>query len=201
MVTCIPSARRKEKGISCTELRSPGGRSSLSLNHDEGEETIRDPKTFLTFNLRSSRRVQDQCRFSRTCRTRMIPISHSHTWESTSRLEMLFIELDVDSLGFALLRSTPHYPSKRTRLKVSLLVISIHYRKPGVEREDKKGETYTTEVHPQSGLQSRFPPWQIMTSLNALSEGAKDLFKRWSTIHRSRHQEGQWAISQLDLSS
>jgi hypothetical protein len=118
---------------------------------------------------------------------------------------MLFIELDVDSLRLALLRSTPYNPSKRTRLDVSLRLISAYTFMAGVKTNEGGGggsgertKTHTTEVHSQPSLQSSFPPWQILPLLNTLSQGLKDLFERWSTIHRSRLQKGQWAITQLD---
>jgi hypothetical protein len=102
------------------------------------------------------------------------------------KLEMFFVKLDVDRLRLALCRSTPHYPSKRTRLNVSLLVIFTHVEKRGKETQEKEKETYTTEVHSQPSLQSSFPSWQILPLLNTLSQGLKDLFKRWSTIHCPR---------------
>ena len=51
-------------------------------------------------------------------------------------LEMFFVELHVDRLGFALLRSAPHYPSKRTRLDVSLVVTSPHVGERGAMKGD-----------------------------------------------------------------
>jgi len=53
---------------------------------------------------------------------------------------VLFVELHVDRLGFALLSSAPHYPSKRTRLDVSFLLISAYKFTAGVEEAPRKGE-------------------------------------------------------------
>jgi hypothetical protein len=53
---------------------------------------------------------------------------------------MLFIELDVDSLRLALLGSAPYDPSKRTRLDVSLRLISAYTFMAEVMTNEGRGE-------------------------------------------------------------
>ena len=162
---------------------------------------------FLTFNLQV-----DASRFVDVMQRVNVTFVKVHTYiyihGSWKKLEMFFIELDIDSLGFAFLRSAPHDSSKWARLDVSFRLISAYTFMAGVKTNEggeggsgERTKTYTTEVHSQPSLQSSFPSWQILPLFNTLCQGLKDLFERWSSIHRPRPHQGQWAVSQLQSSS
>jgi len=77
---------------------------------------------------------------------------------------VLFVELHVNRLGLAFLRSAPHDSSKWARLDVSLRLFSAYTFMAGVKTNEggeggsgERTKTYTTEVHSQPSLQSSFP--------------------------------------------
>ena len=66
------------------------------------------------------------------------------------KLEMLFIELDIDSFGLAFLRSAPYNPSKRTRLDVSLRLISAYTFMAGMKKLRKGRRRERVDSHHKS---------------------------------------------------
>jgi hypothetical protein len=62
---------------------------------------------------------------------------------------MFLIELDIDSLGLALLGSAPYNPSKRTRLGVSFILISAYTTPTGVKKSGEGGEVGEGRRTPQ----------------------------------------------------
>lgn len=77
-------------------------------------------------------------------------------------LEMLLVKLDINSFRPALHRGTPNHSTKRTRLQLSATSFFV------IRKEQEREGTYATEVYPESGLESRFPPWEVLPSLERL---------------------------------
>ena len=64
----------------------------------------------------------------------------------TADLEMLLIELDINSPRPALDRGTPDHSTKRARLQLSATSFFV------IRKQQEREGTYATEVYPESGF-------------------------------------------------